>query len=97
MNQRIFHGDSSPREIGDMLIANFNRGNFIARQISTGNQQIVQIVSHPQSSAGGSTSFTVVLKKVEDGVGILIGKQAMLGVVASLDHRCYRSGEILLI
>jgi RNase P subunit RPR2 len=84
MNQRIFHGDLSPQEIGDTLISSFNRGNFIARQVSSGSRQIVQIVSHPHSSSGGATSLTVILDKVEDGVAVQIGNQAMLGVAASL-------------
>lgn len=84
MYQRIFHGDLSPQEIGDTLVANFNRGNFLARQIRAGEKQVIQIVSHPQSRAGGSTALTVMVDKVEDGVAVQIGKQAMLGVAASL-------------
>src|SRR3990172_3321884 len=84
MNQRIFHGDLSPQEIGDALIASFNRGNLIARQMSSGDKQIVQIVSRPQYASGGPTSLTVILDKVDDGVAIQIGKQSLLGVAASL-------------
>lgn len=84
MNPRIFHGELTPGEIGDSLIATFNRGNFLARRMVSGDRQLVQIISHPHSRSGGTTALTVLLDKVEDGVAIQIGKQSMLGVAASL-------------
>jgi hypothetical protein len=84
MDTRIFHGDIKPQEIGEALTASFNRANFIARQVSSGEKQIVQIFSRPQSPSGGPTSITVMLEKVDDGVAVQIGKQSMLGVAASL-------------
>ena len=45
---------------------------------------IVQVASHQFASSGGQTALTVNLEKVGDGVAIQIGKQAWLGVVASL-------------
>jgi HAMP domain-containing protein len=84
MEQRIFHGDITPHEIGRALIARFNRGNLIARQYGERDKVIVQVASHQFASSGGQTALTVNLEKVGDGVAIQIGKQAWLGVVASL-------------
>jgi len=84
MEQRIFHGDLTPHEIGRALIARFNRGNLIARQYGERDKVIVQVASHQFASSGGQTALTVNLEKVGDGVAIQIGKQAWLGVVASL-------------
>jgi len=81
---RFFHGDLTPYEIGRALIAKFNRGNLMARQYGERDKVIVQIASHQFASSGGKTALTVNLDKVEDGVAIQIGKQAWLGVVASL-------------
>jgi hypothetical protein len=84
MNQRVFHGDISPQELGEALVASFNRGNLIARMLSAGEKQIVQIVSRSQYSPGGPTSLTVILDKVEDGTAVQVGRQSLLGVAASL-------------
>ena len=84
MEPKVFHGDLSPQEIGRALIAKFNRGNLMARQFGERDKVIVQIASHQFASSGGQTALTVNLDKVEDGVAIQIGKQAWLGVVASL-------------
>jgi hypothetical protein len=84
MEQRIFHGDLTPHEIGRALIARFNRGNLMAKQYGERDKVIVQVASHQFASSGGQTALTVNLEKVGDGVAVQIGKQAWLGVVASL-------------
>src|SRR5512147_2903517 len=84
MQPRIFHGDLSPDELARALIAEFNHGNLQARQIGSGDKVAVQIASDQQPVSGGQTALTVSLQKVEDGVSVLIGKQAWLGVAASL-------------
>jgi hypothetical protein len=84
MEQRVFHGDLTPHEIGRALIAKFNRGNLMARQYGERDRVIVQVASHQFATSGGQTALTVNLERVEDGVAISIGKQAWLGVVASL-------------
>jgi len=56
----------------------------MARQYGERDKVIVQIASHQFASSGGQTALTVNLDKVEDGVAIQIGKQAWLGVLASL-------------
>ena len=84
MEQRVFHGDLSPEDIGRALIAEFNRGNFRAQQFGNPRQSIVQITTRNQAQSGGQTALTVTLQQVEDGVAVQIGKQAWLGVAASL-------------
>lgn len=56
----------------------------MARQYGERDKVIVQVASHQFASSGGQTALTVNLEKVEDGVAIQIGKQAWLGVFASL-------------
>jgi hypothetical protein len=84
MEHRIFHGELSPQEIGQALIAKFNRGNLMARQYGERDKVFVQIASPQFASSGGQTALTVNLNKIEDGVSVQIGEQAWLGVVASL-------------
>lgn len=84
MERRIFHGDLTPDELSNGLIAQFNRGNLQAQQLGQGNQVIVQIATKPIPSSGGQTALSVVLERVEDGVAVQIGSQSWLGVAASL-------------
>jgi hypothetical protein len=84
MEPKVFHGNLTTQDIGRALIAKFNRGNLMARQYGERDKVIVQIASHQFASSGGQTALTVSLDGVEDGVAIQIGKQAWLGVVASL-------------
>ena len=84
MEQRIYHGDISPDNIGRALIAKFNRGNLRALQLGSGNQVVVQIATQPGARSGGDTALSVTIQKVPDGVAIQVGKQAWLGVAASL-------------
>lgn len=84
MQPRIFHGDLAPVDIARALIAEFNHGNLQAHQIGSDDKIAVQIASDQQPVSGGQTALTVSLQKVEDGVSVLIGKQAWLGVAASL-------------
>ncbi|OGO12311.1 MAG: hypothetical protein A2Y53_08330 [Chloroflexi bacterium RBG_16_47_49] len=84
MEQRIYHGDLSPIDLGEALIARFNRGNLRAQQLGDADRLIVQIGSRPGAMSGGDTTLSVILQKVEDGVAVQIGQQAWLGIVASL-------------
>jgi len=84
MEQRIYHGDLSPIDLGEALIARFNRGNLRAQQLGDANRLIVQIGSRPGAMSGGDTTLSVILQKVEDGVAVQIGQQAWLGIAASL-------------
>jgi hypothetical protein len=42
MEQRIFHGDLSPQEFAQVLLAHFNQNNYQAQQFGTGDQIVVQ-------------------------------------------------------
>jgi len=84
MEQRIYHGDISPDNIGRALIAKFNHGNLRAQQLGSGDQVVVQIATQPGARAGGDTALSITIQKVPDGLAIQVGKQAWLGVAASL-------------
>ena len=86
MEQRIFHGDISPDIIAQRLIANFNRGNLKVQQIGSDSQITVQIATRSMPSSGGQTALSINIQKVEDGVSIYLGKQAWLGIAASLGY-----------
>jgi len=84
MEQRIYHGNLAPSDLGETLVARFNRGNLRAQQFGDINRVIVQIGSRPGSVTGGDTAISVILQKVEDGVAVKLGQQAWLGIAASL-------------
>ena len=84
MEQRIYHGNLTPEDISEALIAQFNRGNLRAQQLGDADRLIVQIGTRPGAVSGGDTTLSVVLQKVEDGVAVQIGQQAWLGIAASL-------------
>jgi hypothetical protein len=84
MEQRIFHGNLTPNDLAQALLARFNRGNLRAQQLGNDQQVVVQIATRLGASAGGQTATTITIQSVEDGVSVGIGKQAWLGVAASL-------------
>ncbi|HUF38076.1 MAG TPA: zinc ribbon domain-containing protein [Anaerolineales bacterium] len=84
METKIYHGNLTPAEIANKLIAAFNRGNLRAQQIGDGDQVIVQIATDRMSRAGGQTAMTVTLQQVDVGVSVQVGQQNWLGVAASL-------------
>jgi len=84
MEQRIYHGNLTPIDLGEALIARFNRGNLRAQQLGDAERLIVQIGSRPGAVSGGDTTLSVILQKVEDGVAVQLGQQAWLGIAASL-------------
>jgi len=71
-------------ELGQALIARFNRGNLRAQQLGDSERLIVQIGTRPGALAGGDTTISVVLQKFVDGVTVQLGQQAWLGIAASL-------------
>lgn len=81
---RIFHGELNPSDIARDIIAQFNRGNFHVQQIGRDPKIAVQIATREFAQSGGQTALTVTLHKVEDGVSVQVGKQAWMGVAASL-------------
>jgi len=84
MEQRIYHGNLTPADISATLLAHFNTGNLRAQQLGNSDRLIVQIGTRPGAMAGGDTTVSVVLQKVEDGVAVQLGQQAWLGIAASL-------------
>jgi hypothetical protein len=84
METRIFHGNISPADVARALLAQYNRGNLHAQQFGSGNKVIVQIATQGRPASGGETALTITMERVEDGLSIQMGKQAWLGVAASL-------------
>jgi hypothetical protein len=84
MEQRIYHGDLSPDDFGQALVAHFNHGNLMAQKLGTGRQTVIQIATRQRPTSGGQTAMSVTIQKVTDGVAVQIGKQDWLGVAASL-------------
>jgi DNA-directed RNA polymerase subunit RPC12/RpoP len=84
MEPRILHGSITPQDIATYLLSQFNRGNYRAQQLGSDEKIVVQIATRDIPTSGGETALTVTLQAVEDGVATHIGKQAWLGVAASL-------------
>lgn len=88
---QIFHGDLQPIDIARDLIAHFNRGAYQVQQIGRDAQIAVQIATHQHSPSGGQTALTITVHKLEDGVSVQVGKQAWLGLAASLGVTALRA------
>ncbi len=84
VDQKVYHGTIKVEDFARSLISRFNRGNLMVQQIGRGKQIAVQIASRSSASSGGQTAISVSLQQVEDGVIVKVGKQAWLGVAASL-------------
>jgi hypothetical protein len=84
MEPRIFHGNLTPTDLGEALMAEFNRGNLRAQMLGDAGTAVVQILSRDLPTSGGQTAMSITIRKVDDGVSVLIGKQAWLGLAASL-------------
>ncbi len=84
MPQRIYHGNFSNTDLAQALMADFSRGNLRVQQYSSDDTIVVQIATSQYASSGGSTALSVSLQNVADGVAVEIGKQAWLGIAASL-------------
>lgn len=84
MEPRIFHGKLTPIDLAHTLQARFNRGNLRVQQAGNRDRIAIQISTHEAARSGGDTSLTVNIQKVEDGIAVQVGKQAWLGMAASL-------------
>jgi len=89
MEQKIFHGNLTPKDFARTIFAHFHRGNLQVQQIGTGEKLVLQISSKERVTSGGQTAIGVSLQKVEDGVMVQIGKQAWLSVAASLGFSAF--------
>lgn len=84
MPQRIYHGNFKNTDLAQALMAEFSRGNLRVQHYSSDDSVVVQIATSQYASSGGSTALSVSLQNVADGVAVEIGKQAWLGIAASL-------------
>lgn len=84
MDRRIFHGPIEAQDLGQALVAQFNRGNLRAQQFSKQGKVIVQVATRMRPISGGTTALTIYLEQVEDGVAVQVGEQAWLGIAASI-------------
>lgn len=84
MPQRIYHGNFSNSDLSQALVSSFSRGNLRVQQFESGDTIMVQIASSQFSQSGGSTALSISLQNVADGVAVDIGKQAWMGIAASL-------------
>jgi RNA polymerase subunit RPABC4/transcription elongation factor Spt4 len=84
MESRIYHGEITPAQLAQSLLARYNRENLVAQQVGDEDEIVVQIATRRMRRSGGRTALTVTLQSIEDGVAVQIGRQAWLGVAASL-------------
>ena len=84
MDRRIFHGDLTPADVAQALMAEFNRNNLHAQTMGSSDKMFVQIATRPGAMSGGQTALTVSIEKAPDGVIIQMGQQAWMGTAASL-------------
>lgn len=84
MDTRIFHGDIQPEDISRDLIAYFHRGNYQVQKIGSGGRIAVQIATSPYARSGGQTAMTIAIHKIQEGISVQLGSQALWGVAASL-------------
>ena len=88
---RIYHGDLKPNDFARDIIAYFNRGSYVVQQIGRDPKIAVQITTHQAARSGGQTALTITIHEVEDGISVQVGKQALLGVAASLGYTAFRA------
>ena len=84
MDRRIFHGNITPTDVAQALMAEFNQGNTQTQLLGESDNLTVQIASSLYSRSGGRTALSVNLQQIEDGVMVQVGEQQWLGVAASL-------------
>jgi len=84
MEQHIFHGNISPKDIANSLVAEFNKGNLRAQALGDEDNLTVQIATAQFRSSGGQTALAINIRRISDGVIVQLGQQQWLGVAASL-------------
>jgi hypothetical protein len=88
MDQKTYHGTITPEDVAVVLNSQFSRGAFKVLQKGNSDQLAVQI-ANTNSLSGGQTALTVILQKVEDGITVKIGQQAIFGVAASIGYSIF--------
>ena len=89
MEERIFHGNITPADLARALEAAFTRSNLIAQRTGSGDKMAVQISTRPLARSGGDTALTIYIQKVTEGVHVQLGKQAWMGIAASLGQTAF--------
>jgi len=84
MERRIYHGNITPTDVAQAIMAEFNQGNLQTQLVGESKNLTVQIASSQWARSGGKTAMTINIQQVEDGVMIQVGEQQWLGVAASL-------------
>jgi len=89
MEERVFHGNITPSDFARALHAAFNQSNLRTQTIGSGDKLAVQISSRPNARSGGQTALTIHIQKVTEGVHVQLGKQAWMGIAASLGQSAF--------
>jgi hypothetical protein len=86
MEQRTYHGQITPQQVGEALLARFNHGNLRAQLFGDKDRVIVQIATRSRPTSGGRSALSVTIHRIENGEGITVkmGQQNWFGVAASL-------------
>ena len=84
MNQRSYHGEIDPEDLGQALVATFDQGNLTAKVVGRGEKVTVQIASRRGAQSGGNVSLTVTIQKHSDGITVSQSDTELLDVAASL-------------
>jgi len=84
MEQRIYHGTLTPRDVARELQAAFHHGNMRVQVVGDADSTAVQVATSAGQRSGGQTAITVQVRQIEDGVMIQIGEQSWLGIAASM-------------
>jgi hypothetical protein len=84
MQRQIYHGTAAPSDLAQALLAEFDRGNMRAQALGESDRLLVQIGTRPGALSGGETALAVTIQRVEDGLMVELGRQAWLGVAASI-------------
>ena len=84
MEQRIYHGSLTPRDVARELQAAFYHGNMRVQVLDDPQGTAVQIATAAGTQSGGQTAITVQIRQIEDGLMIQIGEQSWLGIAASM-------------
>ena len=83
MEQRTFHGNLSPDELANALVAQFNQGDHVAQRFSQGDRVLVQVGMRDERNRV-ENALTVAISETSDGVNVALGEQQWLGTAADL-------------
>ena len=83
MEIRTYHGDLNPDELANVLMAQFNQGNFAAQRYNQGNRVIVQVGTR-DNRGRVENALAVTLSGTPEGVNVSVGEQQWLDAAADL-------------